>query len=149
MMMDNDLPMLTKETSNPRSPYDIYKVPEWAKPQYPKPEEPGEKEPVKKAAAEGFVREYVAGMNQYQQYGTDIPNFGMQTNYAQQAGGPLVGRTVAQGIPVGEDPIFPMGQEEFSDYVRGRLEQRQGIQKPLPEEIRRRIPGIRARLGLV
>lgn len=56
---------------------------------------------------------------------------------------------VTQGIPVGEDPIFPMGQEEFSDYVRGRLDQRKGINNPLPEEIRRRIPGIRARLGLV
>lgn len=149
MMMDNDFPMLTKETSNPRSPYDIYKAPDWAKPRQPKPEEPDQTEPVKKAEALGYLQEYVAGMNRYQQAGTDIPDFGIQTDYAQQAGGPLMGRTVAQGIPVGEDPIFPMGQEEFSDYVRGRLEQREGIKRPTPEHIMRRIPGIRARLGLV
>jgi len=47
----------------------------------------------------GHLHKYVAGMNQYQQYGTDIPNFGMQTNYAQQAGGPLVGRTLVAGSP--------------------------------------------------
>lgn len=149
MMMDNDFPMLTKETSNPRSPYDIYKAPDWAKPRQPKPEEPDQTEPVKKAEALGYLQEYVAGMNRYQQAGTDIPEFGVQTDYAQQAGGPLMGQTVAQGIPVGEDPIFPMGQEEFSDYVRGRLEQWEGIKRPTPEHIMRRIPGIRARLGLV
>jgi len=59
------------------------------------------------------------------------------------------GQALAQGIPVGEDPIFPMGQEEFSDYVRGRLEQRKGVGNPTPKEILDRIPGIRSRLGLV
>lgn len=64
-------------------------------------------------------------------------------------GGPVVNQTVAQGIPVGQDPIFPMGQEEFSDYVRGRLEQKKGVGNPTPKEILDRIPGIRARLGLI
>lgn len=64
-------------------------------------------------------------------------------------GGSAVNQTVAQGLPVGQDPIFPMGQEEFSDYVRGRLEQKKGVGNPTPKEILDRIPGIRARLGLV
>lgn len=64
-------------------------------------------------------------------------------------GGSVTNQIVAQGIPVGQDPIFPMGQEEFSDYVRGRLEQKKGVGNPTPKEILDRIPAIRARLGLV
>ena len=148
MMMDNDFPMITKETSNPRSPYDVYKAPDWAKPKYPQqPQEPEKEGPVKNAAGLGYLQEYVAGMNRYQQAGTDVPDFGVQTDYAQQAGGPLVGQTVAQGIPVGQDPIFPMGQEEFSDYVRGRMEQRNPPNRPVPADIMRRIEGVRAKYG--
>lgn len=67
----------------------------------------------------------------------------------QMLAGSVPGQTLAQGIPVGQDPIFPMGQEEFSDYVRGRLEQKKGVGNPTPKEILDRIPAIRARLGLV
>lgn len=98
-MGDNDFPLLSKETSNPRSPYDIYKAPDWAKPQKPKPEEPDQSEPVKKAAALGYLQEYVAGMNRYQQGGSDIPQFGVQTDYAQQQGGPLLARTIQYTPP--------------------------------------------------
>jgi len=152
MMMDNDFPLIGARTTDPRSPRDEFVPQDWQKnlfPRQPEKQKPEEQGPVKQAGTLGYLQQYVAGMNRYQQAGTDVPNFGVQTDYAQQAGGPLMGRTIAQGIPVGEDPIFPMGQEEFSDYVRGRLEQRKGIQNPLPEEMRRRIPGIRARLGLV
>lgn len=34
---------------------------------------------------------------------------------------------VAGGIPVGEDPDLPMTQEQFNDYVRGRIEGRGGV----------------------
>ena len=33
---------------------------------------------------------------------------------------------IAGGIPVGEDPDLPMSQEQFNDYVRGRIEGRGG-----------------------
>jgi hypothetical protein len=148
MMMDNDFPMIAKETSNPRSPYDVYKAPDWAKPKYPQqPQEPEKEGPVKNAAGLGHLQEYIAGMTRYQQAGTDVPDFGMQTDYAQQAGGPLVGQTVAQGIPVGQDPIFPMSQEEFSDYVRGRLDQKNPPNRPIPANMMRRIQGVRAKYG--
>lgn len=97
----------------------------------------------------GFLQAYRRGMSDYSQAGESIPDFRLQNKYAQEFGGPLVEETVAQGIPVGEDPIFPMGQEEFSDYVRGRLDQRKGVIRPLPEEIRSRIPAARAKFGLV
>lgn len=148
MMMDNDFPMLTKETSNPRSPYDIYKAPDWAKPQYPKPEEPGQTEPVKKAEALGYLQEYVAGMNRYQQAGADVPDFGVQTDYAQQAGGPLVGQTVAQGIPVGEDPNLPMEQYQFQEWVRGQMDKRGHKYIPSPPALQERMGRIRQRYGV-
>ena len=142
--MDNDFPMLSKETSNPRSPYDVYKAPDWAKPKYPQqPQEPEKEGPVKNAAGLGYLQEFVAGMNRYQQAGTDVPDFGVQMDYSQQAGGPLV----AQGIPVGQDPIFPMSQEEFSDYVRGRLDQKNPPNRPIPADMMRRIQGVRAKYG--
>ena len=50
-------------------------------------------------ASLGYLQQYVAGMNRYQQAGTDIPNFGVQTDYAQQAGGPLAGQTLVAGSP--------------------------------------------------
>ena len=38
----------------------------------------------------GFVQQYVQGMNQYSQAGTDIPDYSAKTKYAQEKGGPLV-----------------------------------------------------------
>lgn len=36
---------------------------------------------------------------------------------------------------MGEDPIFPMSQDEFSDFVKGRLDQRYGpMKKPVPAQ---------------
>lgn len=56
---------------------------------------------------------------------------------------------IARGLPVGEDPIFPMSQEEFSDYVYGRLDQKKGVKPQLPEEIKNRIRSARIKFGLV
>ena len=41
----------------------------------------------------------------------------------------VLAEKIAGGIPVGEDPIFPMSQDEFSDFVRGRLDQKYGPMK--------------------
>jgi hypothetical protein len=146
MMMDNDFPMITKETSNPRSPYDVYKAPDWAKPKYPQqPQEPEQEGPVKNAAGLGYLQEFIAGMNRYQQAGTDVPDFGVQMDYAQQAGGPLV----AQGIPVGQDPNLPMDQDQFQDWVRGQMDKRNHQYIPSSPAMQDRMRRIRERYGFV
>lgn len=61
----------------------------------------------------------------------------------------LVQETIARGIPVGEDPIFPMSQEEFSDYVYGRLDQKKGLRPQLPDEIKNRIRSAKIKFGLI
>ena len=38
----------------------------------------------------------------------------------------MISERLVAGIPVGMDPIFPMSQEEFSDYVKQRIDQRRG-----------------------
>ena len=38
----------------------------------------------------GFLQQYVQGMNQYSQSGTNIPDYSTKTKYAQEKGGPLV-----------------------------------------------------------
>ena len=105
------------------------------------PKVPGTEKP------QGYFREELGGERTYAQSGTDIPSFQVGQAYGQKEGGPVYERTVAQGIPVGQDPIFPMGQEEFSDYVRGRMEQRNPPNQPIPADILRRIQGVRAKYG--
>jgi len=39
----------------------------------------------------GYLQQYVKGMKEYEQAGTDIPDFRVQDEYAQEAGGPLIG----------------------------------------------------------
>jgi hypothetical protein len=47
----------------------------------------------------GHLREYVNGMQNYEQSGTDIPDFNVRTDYAQKQGGPLVSRTIRYSPP--------------------------------------------------
>ena len=105
------------------------------------PKVPGTQKP------QGYFREELGGERTYAQSGTDIPSFNVGQTYGQTEGGPVFSQTVTQGIPVGQDPIFPMGQEEFSDYVRGRMEQRNPPNRPIPPDIMRRIEGVRAKYG--
>ena len=101
-MFDNDFPLIGAKTTDPRSPFDEFVPQDWQKnlfPRKPEQQEPKEGGPVKRADALDYLQQYVAGMNRYQQAGTDVPNFGMQTDYAQQAGGPLVGQTLVAGSP--------------------------------------------------
>ena len=114
--MDNDFPkVIAKETSNPRSPYDIYKAPDWAKPQYPQQPEPKEDAPVKEAGTTGFLQQYVAGMNRYQQSGTDIPALNVQTDFARERGGPLLQQTL-----ISKNPSFDLLPTE-PDYTGPEL----------------------------
>ena len=148
MMMDNDFPLVGARTTDPRSPRDEFVPQEWQKklfqrqPEAPKPEDQG---PVKNAAGLGYLQEYVAGMNRYQQAGTDVPDFGVQTDYSQQAGGPLV----AQGIPVGQDPNLPMDQDQFQDWVRGQMDKRNHQYIPSSPAMQERMRRIRGRYGFV
>ncbi len=47
----------------------------------------------------GFLREYLRGFENYQQEGTDIPERGIRTDYAQEQEGPLVARTIRYSPP--------------------------------------------------
>ena len=47
----------------------------------------------------GFLQQYVQGMQDYSQAGEGIPDFGVQEQYAQESGGPLVSRTIRYSPP--------------------------------------------------
>ena len=82
-----------------------------------------------------------------EKYGPPPEGFQRPTPAKQAETAQFLNQYIARGIPVGEDPIFPMGQEEFSDYVRGRMEQRNPPNRPIPADIMRRIEGVRAKYG--
>ena len=47
----------------------------------------------------GFLQQYVQGMQDYSQACEGIPDFGVQEQYAQESGGPLVSRTIRYSPP--------------------------------------------------
>ena len=47
----------------------------------------------------GFLRKYLRGFQSYQQAGTDIPEESFRTDYGQEQGGPLIGRTIRYSPP--------------------------------------------------
>jgi len=49
--------------------------------------------------AVGFLREYVEGMEDYSQAGSDIPSLRLQDQYAQESGGPLVSQQLISSTP--------------------------------------------------
>lgn len=148
MMFDNDFPLIAKETDMPRSPYDVYKRPDESKEKYgPPPEGFQRPTPVKKAEALGYLQEYVSGMNRYEQGGADIADFGVQANYAQQAGGPLMGQTLIAGSPSFD--LAPDIDSPIVDrWIREYDQRNPGKRQPDLNEIRRRMPAIRSRLGI-
>jgi len=154
MMMDNDFPVaMAGFGGSPLQPIDPeYRrkmqlpvtQPEGGVKQFLEqylPKVPGTQKP------QGYFREELGGEKTYAQSGTDIPNFEIGQTYGQMEGGPVFSQLTARGIPVGQDPIFPMGQEEFSDYVRGLMEQRNPPNRPVPADIMDRIKGVRAKYG--
>ena len=60
----------------------------------------------------GFLQQYVEGMSGYEQAGTDIPDFRVQKDYAQESGGPLVESYEISGRPSFDlkMPYIPGGQ---------------------------------------
>jgi hypothetical protein len=49
--------------------------------------------------AVGFLQQYVRGMNDFSQEGTDIPSLRLQDQYAQESGGPLIGQQLISSTP--------------------------------------------------
>jgi len=47
----------------------------------------------------GFLQQYVKGMQDYSQSGEGIPDFGVQEQYGQEQGGPLISRTIRYSPP--------------------------------------------------
>lgn len=94
----------------------------------------------------GYFREELGGERTYAQSGTNIPSFNIGQTYGQTEGGPVFSQTVAQGIPVGQDPIFPMSQEEFSDYIRNKQDQRVPL-GPTPANLMRKIEKVGSKYG--
>jgi hypothetical protein len=59
--------------------------------------------------AVGFLQQYVRGMNDFSQEGTDIPSLRLQDQYAQESGGPLIGQQLISSTPsfdLNEKPLI-------------------------------------------
>ena len=64
----------------------------------------------------GFLQTYVKGMQDYQQAGTDIPDFRLQNQYAQERGGPLMQQMLA-GVPDFGSRKIPGGESPYKKPV--------------------------------
>jgi len=80
--------------------------------------------------AVGFLQQYVSGMNDFSQAGTDdIPSFRLQDQYAQESGGPLVSQQLISSTPSFEinerpsiDPnIYLPGLTKRINYAKRQL----------------------------
>jgi hypothetical protein len=103
-------------------------------------------------------QELSTGDQYYSQSGTNIPTYTEGAGGAFAAGSDFPARgfgyqyqspsAIAQGIPVGQDPRFPMSQEDFSEIVNQNLDAR--MRKPimLSPELQKRIGVTRSRLGI-
>lgn len=79
--------------------------------------------------AVGFLQQYVRGMNDFSQEGTDIPSLRLQDQYAQESGGPLVGQQLISSTPsfeinekpsINPDIYFP-GLTKGINYTKRQL----------------------------
>jgi len=102
------------------------------------PKVPGTQKPT------GYVREELEGERSFAQSGTGIPDFQVGQAYEQREGGPVFEQMVAGGIPVGEDPIFPMSQDEFRDLIYRNLDQGKPT-PPLSPKLQERMQNFRNR----
>jgi len=79
--------------------------------------------------AVGFLQQYVKGMEDYSQAGSDIPSLRLQDQYAQESGGPLVGQQLISSTPsfeINEKPsidpdIYLPGLTKRINYAKGQL----------------------------
>lgn len=94
----------------------------------------------------GFLQAYLQGENKYEQKG-DIPNLKLETEYAQEFGGPLVEKTLIAGSPfrdfdlTDEDiptlgPVTPasMRRRQLEMFIPGFSER---VRNALPNAIRK------------
>lgn len=102
------------------------------------PKVPGTQKPT------GYVQEELKGKRSFAQSGTGVPDFQVGQSYEQREGGPIVEETVAGGIPVGSDPIFPMSQDEFRDLIYRNLDQSKPT-PPLSPQLKQRMQDFRNR----
>jgi len=79
--------------------------------------------------AVGFLQQYVKGMEDYSQAGSDIPSLRLQDQYAQESGGPLVSQQLISSTPsfeidekpsIDPDIYFP-GLTNRINYAKGKL----------------------------
>ena len=97
----------------------------------------------------GFLREYLRGMSDYSQAGTDIPDFRLQEKYAQEQGGPLVGEQLISMDP--SFTVFPPDIDSPGETAAiEAFKQRNpgGVRGRTWDQIQRDMPLIRAKLGL-
>jgi len=79
--------------------------------------------------AVGFLQQYVKGMEDYSQAGSDIPSLRLQDQYAQESGGPLVGQQLISSTPsfeINEKPsidpnIYFPGLTKNINYTKKQL----------------------------
>ena len=128
MMIDNDFPLMSKETSNPRSPYDVYRRPKDEDDKYGPPPEGFERPtPVKNAGAAGSLKDYVAGSPSF-----EIPGGKSPYNY------PVLPKENPEDVPMRftyptSQPKLPMASNPFGisdDELERRKALRDIIDKP-------------------
>lgn len=108
-MGDNDFPLIASNTGGiPQAPLDDEMLRRLKTPVSQPPG--GYKEFLKKylenkgtgtdlPQASGYQQDYVRGLEDYSQAGTDIPSLRMQDKYAQESGGPIFGETLISSTP--------------------------------------------------
>ena len=74
----------------------------------------------------GYLQMYVQGMREHEQAGTDIPDFRVQQEYAQEQGGPLL-----QNYEVSGNPSFDVNMP----YIPGGRSF-EGVPNASPEMLR-------------
>lgn len=76
----------------------------------------------------GFLQSYISGAEDYSQESKnipDFPNFRFQNRYAQESGGPLIGKTLISGTPsfdMSVPDIPALGPETPASMRRQQLE---------------------------
>ena len=90
----------------------------------------------------GYLQQYVKGMKEYEQAGTDIPDLRVQDEYAQEAGGPLI-----ENYEISADPSFDLMGPDIDSPVVDKWIQNTRPQPRIPRD--RLLENIRRVRGMV
>jgi hypothetical protein len=90
----------------------------------------------------GYLQQYVKGMKEYEQAGTDIPDLRVQDEYAQEAGGPLI-----ESYEISADPSFDLMGPDIDSPVVDKWIQNTRPQPRIPRD--RLLENIRRVRGMV